>query len=60
MTQILPPDDSKAWKVILGSTVSVSLATAAVVLRLAMRRLSEASYWWDDWTILAALVNSPI
>lgn len=59
MTQTLPPDYSKAWKVIVGSTVSVSLATAAVLTRLAVRRLSEAACWWDDWTILAALVRSP-
>ena len=33
------------------------IATAAVILRLLSRRVSSASFWWDDWTILAALVN---
>lgn len=53
----LPPDDSVAWKVWLGSVVSVALATIAVAARLLARRLSAAPYWWDDWTIIASLVR---
>ena len=36
----------------------LALATIAVVLRLFSRKLSSASYWWDGWTIMAALVIS--
>ncbi len=53
----LPPDDSVAWKVWLGSVVSVVLATIAVALRLFARKLSAAPFWWDDWTIVASLVR---
>ena len=54
----LPPDVSIAWKVWLGSIVSVVAATVAVVLRLIARRLSAAPFWWDDWTIVASLVST--
>ena len=53
----LPPDVSLAWKVWLGSIVSVVAATVAVALRLYARRLSAAPFWWDDWTIVASLVS---
>ena len=53
----LPPDVSLAWKVWLGSIVSVVAATVAVALRLFARRLSAAPFWWDDWTIVASLVS---
>lgn len=36
-------------------TVSV-LCTIAVALRFLSRRLVKAVLWWDDWTILAALL----
>ena len=57
MSSTLPPDDSLAWKVWLGSVVSVALATIAVAARLAARRTSAAPFWWDDYTILASLVS---
>ncbi len=53
----LPPDDSLAWKVWLGSIVSVVAATIAVGARLLARRISAAPFWWDDWTIMASLVS---
>ncbi|KAL8702705.1 MAG: hypothetical protein Q9201_004126 [Fulgogasparrea decipioides] len=55
MSSTLPPDDSLAWKVWVGSIVSVVTATVAVGLRLFARRISAAPYWWDDYTILVAL-----
>lgn len=58
MPASLPPDESVAWKVWLGTVVSVVLATVAVALRLLARRLSAAPFWWDDWTILASLVRT--
>ena len=36
----------------------LAVATIAVVLRLFARKLSKASFWWDDWTIVAALVTT--
>ena len=38
----------------------LAVATIAVVLRLFARKLSTASFWWDDWTIVAALVTLKI
>lgn len=55
----LPPDDNIAWKVWVGSIVSVVLATVAVVARLTARKLSAARFWWDDHLIAMALVRSP-
>ena len=51
------PSESAGWKVLGGSIVSVILATIVVVLRLVARRLSDAPYWWDDYTICGALVS---
>ncbi|KAI4202283.1 MAG: hypothetical protein LQ350_002667 [Teloschistes chrysophthalmus] len=56
MSATHPPDNSLAWKVWVGSIVSVALATLFVGLRLYARRISAAPYWWDDYTIIAALV----
>ena len=49
-------DESAEWKVLLGSILSVVLATTVVALRLLARRLSDAPYWWDDYTICSSLV----
>ena len=39
------------------SVITVSVAcTIAVALRFLSRRLIRAQLWWDDWTILAALL----
>ena len=54
----IPPDDSVAWKLWVGSVVSVLCATAAVMLRLVARRISAARLWWDDWIIMFSLVKS--
>ena len=56
MPGALPIDDSVAWKVWLGSVVSVGLATLAVAARLIARKISAAPFWWDDYTILISLV----
>lgn len=52
----IPPNDDIAWKVWVGSIVSVVLATLAVTARLIARRLSAARFWWDDFTIFMALL----
>lgn len=44
---------------ILGFTIAFTvLATAGVLMRIWARRLSGAKFWWDDWTIIAALLGS--
>lgn len=41
------------------AVITVSgLCTIAVALRFICRRLVKAQLWWDDWTILAALVSN--
>ena len=55
-----PPDDSMAWKVWLGSVISVVAATLAVAARLFARKISAAPFWWDDWTIMASLVSTEL
>lgn len=43
---------------IYGGTITLTvIATIAVILRLIARKISSASFWWDDWTILIALVK---
>ena len=43
---------------IYGATITLTIiATAAVILRFISRKISTASFWWDDWTILIALVT---
>lgn len=37
--------------------LGVVLATAAVVLRLASRRLLKVGIKWDDWLVIIALVS---
>lgn len=53
----LPPDDSLAWRVWLASIISVVAATIAVAARLLARKISAAPFWWDDWSIMVALVS---
>ena len=53
----LPPDESLAWKVWLGTIVCVVASTTAVAARLLARKISAAPFWWDDWTIIASLVS---
>ena len=44
---------------VYGATISlVVAATFAVALRLIARKISAANYWWDDWTLVLALVRT--
>ena len=54
----VPPDESVAWELWIGTTVSVVLGTLAVLLRVIARRKSAALFWWDDYTIMLAMVRS--
>jgi hypothetical protein len=61
LNAVLSPPDAdlsatQAPRIIGASVVLIILSTAAVVLRFLARRLSRAGLWWDDWTILFALV----
>ena len=43
---------------IYAAVITVSIAsTIAVALRFVCRRMVKAHMWWDDWTMLAALVS---
>lgn len=45
---------------IYGSMITLTvIAIIAVILRLFARKISKASFWWDDWTIIIALVKLP-
>lgn len=41
-----------------GTIILLVVATAVVILRLYARRLSVVSLWWDDWTLVVALVSN--
>ena len=58
---IMSPDgsnlsDTQVPRIIATSAVLITLSTIAVLLRFVARYLSKAGLWWDDWTILMALV----
>ena len=38
-------------------TTLIIITTIAVILRLLARKISAAPFWWDDWTIISALVK---
>ena len=43
---------------IYAAVITVSIAsTIAVASRFVCRRMVKAHMWWDDWTMLAALVS---
>ena len=45
---------------VYGGTISLIIVAAiAVALRLTARSISAANFWWDDWTLVIALVSQP-
>lgn len=52
-------DASNKSPVYVAVAVGFLLATAGVILRAAARRKSQATFAWDDYTIIFALVSSP-
>ena len=51
-------DNQSRISEVYGGTISlIVLATVLVVARLFARRVSVAKLWWDDYTIIAALVS---
>ena len=49
---------SQTTRIIATSVILMILSAVAVLLRFAARKLSKAGLWWDDWTILGAMVQS--
>ena len=50
--------DDRGPQVIGVSVAMIILSTLAVAFRFWSRKISTAGLWWDDWTILLALVSS--
>lgn len=50
--------DNISWHIWVGTTTTVVPAIIAVTLRFTARYVSRAGFWWDDYTILAALVGT--
>ena len=45
---------------VYGGTITLIIVAAiAVALRLTARSISAANLWWDDWTLVIALVSQP-
>lgn len=51
------PNVNIAWRIWVGTIATLVPATISVVLRFIARYVARAGYWWDDWTILVALVR---
>lgn len=46
---------------VYGGTITLTIIAAiAVALRLTARWISAAKFWWDDWTLVIALVSSAV
>lgn len=54
-TQLPPVNIS--WHIWVGTTTTIVPAVIAVTLRFTARHVSRAGFWWDDYTILVALVG---
>lgn len=52
------PHDNISWHIWVGTTTTVVPASLAVALRFTARYVSRAGFWWDDYTILVALVGT--
>jgi hypothetical protein len=50
-------DQNIAYRIWVGTIVTIVPATFAVVLRFLGRHVSRAGFWWDDYTIAIALVR---
>lgn len=59
MSESLITDD-RGSQVVGVSIAMIILSTHAVAFRLWSRKTSKAGLWWDDWTILIALVSSSL
>ena len=53
-----PPYDDIAWRIYVGIITTIVPATIVVILRYIARYVARAGLWWDDYTIVAALVST--
>jgi len=51
--------DSRAPMVLAILSTLTVLSIVAVIARLVARRMSKVALWWDDYTIIVALVRTP-
>lgn len=61
MTAFRPPQDVNLHEddrsaILAASIVSLAMAIFAAILRFLAKRVIRASYYWEDWLILMALV----
>ena len=52
-------NQNRAGEVYAGTLTLLLVATISVALRFLARKLSSATFWWDDWILLTALVCIP-
>ncbi|KAJ5769392.1 hypothetical protein N7520_003951 [Penicillium odoratum] len=50
--------DDITWHIYVGTLTTIVPATLAVILRFLARHVSDAGFWWDDYTIAMSLVVS--
>ena len=48
--------ESRQVRIYIVTAVLLVIATVGVALRLSARKISSARFWWDDYTIVVALV----
>lgn len=51
------PGDDIAYRIWIGTIVTVVPATVITALRFIARTVSRVGLWWDDYTIAVALVR---
>ena len=44
-------------RIVAASVVLIAISAISVALRFLSRMVSKAGLWWDDWTMLAAMVG---
>lgn len=52
-----PNNDNIAYRIWIGTIVTVVPATLVTALRLTARVVSQVGLWWDDYTIAVSLVS---
>ena len=50
--------ENRQVQLIAVTSTCLALSTIAVILRLLVRWSSSATFWWDDWVAVLALVSS--
>ncbi|CEJ57370.1 hypothetical protein PMG11_06063 [Penicillium brasilianum] len=48
--------DNTSWRIYVGTIITIVPATIVVVLRFIARHVAKAGFWWDDYTIVGALI----